>query len=247
MIAETSIQTPQIDDRYALRHPLQMALCLRGFVSRGDFLTVQFDGGQIVTQVLDVDSRRACFIFDCGGERCNNAPLAEAACLVFRSQPSGIRTEFVTARATATLFDGRPAFEAAFPDKLHYVQRREYYRVDTPIAEPFVASGNDVNGDAFGIDLQDVSLGGVALRTADTRFIGMTRGTIWQDVTLTMGAFGTVTVDLEIVAPRQSTLPNGETRTVLGCRFIELGGGAERALQRVIAQLESRKLRAAGK
>jgi flagellar brake protein len=236
-----------IDDRYALRHPLQVALCLRGLASRRDFLTVEFDDTQAVTQVLDVDSRRACFVFDFCSARASNTALAKADNLVFRSQPSGIRTEFVTERALMTTFEGRPAFEVPFPSLLYYVQRREYYRVDTPIADPFLATGDDVQNVPFRFELQDMSLGGVALRTNDPRFADIQRGTVWEDVTLDMRAFGAVTVDLEIVAPRQALTPTGERRTVLGCRFIDLPGNAERALQRAITTLETRNLRCAGR
>jgi flagellar brake protein len=239
--------TPAIDDRYALRHPLQVALCLRGLAARRDFLTVEFDDRQIVTQVLDVDSRRATFVFDLGSARAHNAVLATADHLVFRSQPSGIRTEFVTERALTTSFEGRPAFEAPFPSLLYYVQRREYYRVDTPLSDPFLATGNDEQGDAFRFELQDMSLGGVALCTTDPRFTEISRGGIWRDVTIDMRALGAVTVDLEVVAPRQTFTPTGERRTVIGCRFIELAGNAERALQRAITTLETRSLRCAGR
>jgi flagellar brake protein len=230
------------DDRYALRHPLQIALCLRGMLTHRDFLIVEFDGRQIVTQVLFVDSRRAMFIFDCGGMPNANAALAAADKLVFRGQPGGIRTEFETGRAARTMFEDRPAFEVAFPAQLHYVQRREYYRVETPIAEPFLAIGRDATGEAFSLALQDMSLGGVALRTSDPRFAELGRGVIWRDVALQMGMHGEIGVDLEIVAPRQASAPNGEKHTVLGCRFIELSGIGERMVQRAITQLEMRSL-----
>ncbi|MDR5759527.1 flagellar brake protein [Caballeronia sp. LZ035] len=245
--ADTAARPSQIDARYALRHPLQMALCLRGLVARRDFLVAGFEGGQIVTQLLDVDSRRARFVFDYGGARSDNAALAAADSLTFRSHPGGIRTEFVTGRATPVSFEGRPAFEAAFPALLYFVQRREFHRVETPVGEPFVASGIDAEGEPFDLDLQDMSLGGIALRTSDPRFAALPRGTVWNDVTLQMGAFSLVTVHLEIVAPRQAITPSGEARTVLGCRFNDLSGRAERTLQRVITQLESRNLRTAGR
>jgi flagellar brake protein len=235
------------DDRFAQRHPLQIALCLRSLASRRDFLTVEFDGRQIVTQVLDVDSRRGCFVFDLGGASAHNRALLEARWLAFRSQPNGIRTEFVIDAATLTSFEGRPAFEASFPAMLYYVQRREFHRVQTPLMEPFVASGVDHRGEAFDIRLQDMSLGGIALCTPDERFAGIARGAVWRDVSITLGALGEIAVALEIVAPRLAHTPTGERRTVLGCRFIELHASAERMLQRAITQLETRNLRRAAR
>ena len=231
----------EFDERYVQRHSLQIALCLRSLMSRGDFLTVEFDGAQFVTQLLDVDARRLQFLFDYGSVQDANAALPRADKLTFRSQPSGIRTEFATGRAITTTFEGRPAFAAPFPELLHYVQRRDYYRVDTPLLDPFVASGVDAEGVAFQLDVQDLSLSGIALRTRDVRFESVAPGSAWKDVSVRLGALGAVSVDLEIAAPRPALTPTGERRFVLGCRFIDLKGHAERALQRAITTLEARR------
>ncbi|CAL8481422.1 flagellar brake protein [Caballeronia sp. S22] len=231
----------EADDRYAQRHTLQIAVCLRTLLGRRDFLTVEFGDMQIVTQLLDVDSGRAHFVFDFGSTAKDNRALVDADELTFRSQPSGIRTHFVTGGAVVVTFEGRPAFEVPFPAVLHYVQRREFHRVDTPMFDPFVASGLDGAGAAFRLELQDLSLGGVALRMRDARFEALAARTVWNDVRLQMGGLGAVPVDLEVVAPRQIVTPTGEHRTVLGCRFIHLKANAERVLQRAITLLETRR------
>jgi c-di-GMP-binding flagellar brake protein YcgR len=231
----------ETDDRYAQRHTLQIALCLRTLRVRCDFLTVEFGDMQFVTQLLDVDSRRARFLFDFGSTVRDNLALVDADKLTFRSQPSGIRTHFVTGGAVVVTFEGRPAFEVPFPALLHYVQRRDFHRVDTPMFDPFVASGVDGAGTAFRLELQDLSLGGVALRARDARFESLAAGTVWNDVKIQLGGLGAVPVDLEVVAPRQMITPTGEHRTVLGCRFIDLKANAERVLQRAITLLETRR------
>jgi flagellar brake protein len=240
--AITARPSRDIDERYAQRHPLQIAMCLRKLAKRSDFLTVGFDCGQIVTQLLDVDSRDARFVFDCGSDHSYNARLQSAESLTFRGQPAGIRTEFVTGRAMSTTFEGRPAFEASFPALLYYVQRREYFRVDTPLVDPFTASGEDDGGDAFRLEIQDMSLGGVALRTADERFAALPAGNVWHDVTLRLGGLGSAVADLEVVASREALTPTGERRTILGCRFVALRNNAECTLQRAITQIETRRL-----
>jgi c-di-GMP-binding flagellar brake protein YcgR len=231
----------ETDDRYAQRHTLQIALCLRTLLARGDFLTVEFGARQFVTQLLYVDTGRAHFLFDFGSTARDNRALVDAAELTFRSQPSGIRTHFVTGGAVVVTFEGRPTFEAPFPALLHYVQRRDFHRVDTPMFDPFVASGLDGAGAAFRLELQDLSLGGLALRGRDARFESLAAGTVWNDVELQVGGLGAVPVDLEVVAPRQIVTPTGEHRTVLGCRFIDLKADAERVLQRAITLLETRR------
>jgi flagellar brake protein len=232
-----------VDSNYAQRHPLQIAVCLRNLMSGQDFVTVEFNGRQIVTQLLDVDSRNARFVFDAGSVAEDNAALPAARELTFRSLPGGIRTEFTTPDATAVMFEGLPAFEAAFPTLLYYVQRREFFRVPTPLLDPYIATGAYEDGGSFRLELQDLSLGGIALKTADTRFGSLETGTLLHDVSLQLGSFGTLQLDLEIVAPRLVTTPKGDQRFVIGCKFIGALGPAERTLQRVVTQLETKRQR----
>ncbi|MBN3759387.1 flagellar brake protein [Burkholderia sp. Ac-20365] len=233
--------TTTLDD-YAQRHPLQIAVCLRGLATRQDFIAVEFDGRQLVTQIIEVDSRNARFVFDLGSVDTDNRALPRARELKFHGTPSGIRTEFTTSAATPIIFDGRPAFEATFPAVLYYVQRREYFRVETPLLDPFTATGTRPGDAPFKLVVKDLSLGGVALRATDSRFDDVATGHILHDVILKLGSFGTLQLDLEIVAPRRSMTPGGELHTVLGCRFLGLPGAAERTLQRVITQLETKRL-----
>lgn len=239
--ADVAGQTIDADSPFAQHHPLQIAVCLRKLMSGQDFVTVEFNGRQIVTQVLDVDSRNARFIFDAGSVEVDNHALASARQLIFRSLPDGIRTEFTTLNADPVTFEGRPAFEASFPTLLYYVQRREFFRVQTPVLDPYTASGPSADGGSFRLELQDLSLGGVALKTADERFGSLESGTVLRDVTLQLGSFGTLQLDLEIVAPRQMTTPKGDRRFVIGCKFVQTPGRAERVLQRVVTQLETRR------
>jgi c-di-GMP-binding flagellar brake protein YcgR len=226
---------------FAQQHPLQIAVCLRKLLSGRDFVTVEFGGRQIISQVLDVNSRTARFVFDAGSVAGDNHALPASQRLVFRSLPGGIRTEFVTAAAEPAVFEGRLAFEAPFPALLYYVQRREFFRVQTPLLEPYRAIGRYADGDAFKVELQDLSLGGVALRTTDVRFGELEAGCVLRDVVVQLGEHGTLRLDLEIVAPRHLFSASGERRFVMGCKFVALPGTAERMLQRVITQLETRR------
>jgi flagellar brake protein len=237
----TPVADAVADSRFAQTHPLQVAVCLRQLMAGQDFVTVEFDGRQIVTQVLDVDSRNARFIFDAGSVAIDNHALGEARALTFRSLPGGIRTEFTTSAATPVMFDGLSAFEAPFPSLLYYVQRREFFRVDTPVLDPYMASGVYENGGSYRMELKDLSLGGIALKTADERFASLESGTVLRDVSLQLGAFGTLRLDIEIVAPREFRTPKGERRFVIGCKYMELPGSAERTLQRVVTQLETKR------
>ena len=66
-----------------------------------------------------------------------------------------------------------------------------------------------------------------------------------RDITLQLGAFGTLRLDPEIVAPRRVYTSKGDERFVMGCRFVEVPRAAVPTLQRVIAQRETKRQRLA--
>jgi c-di-GMP-binding flagellar brake protein YcgR len=170
----------------------------------------------------------------------NRGLLAAAGCQ-FHAAPEGVRMEFGTGTPRETRFEGLPAFEADFPEVLFYVQRREYFRVDAPILDPYVCSGRLPEGDSFRFEVHDLSLGGVGMRTSDERVAELPMGTRLDDCELVLGSLGRLSLDLQLVSHRSLALPNGTQRYQLGFRFLTLPGSAENTLQRLITQLEMKR------
>ena len=226
---------------FGRRNPLEIGVQLRNLVNRGDFLTVQYQGGQLVTKILDVDVRARTFTFDWGALAEQNKSLLAAPRGRFHASPDGVRVEFSTPTPRETQYEGRPAFVAEFPEVLFYVQRREYFRVDAPVLNPYVCKGQLADGSAFRFEVHDLSLGGVGIRTSDERVAELPMGATFTECQLVLGALGTLNLDLELVSHRSITQPNGVTRYQLGFRFVTLPGNAENTLQRLITQLEMKR------
>lgn len=235
-------EEPAESDRdFARRNPLEIGVQLRNLANRGDFLTVQHKSGQLVTKILDVDVRARRFSFDWGAQpEQNKGVLASESC-TFRASPDGVRVEFSTATPEETKFEGFPAFEAPFPEVLFYVQRREYFRVDAPVLDPYFCKGQLPEGGPFRFEVHDLSLGGIGLRTTDERVAQLPLGAMLPDVEVHLNGFGMLALDLELVSMRATDLPNGGRRFQLGMRFVALPGSAENTLQRLITQLEMRR------
>ncbi|CAN0623984.1 Flagellar brake protein YcgR 1 [Burkholderia multivorans] len=226
---------------FGRRNPLEIGVQLRNLVNRGDFLTVQYQGGQFVTRLLDVDVRARTFSFDWGGVAEQNKGILAAQRCVFSATPEGVRVEFTTGAPRETRYEGRPAFETAFPEVLYFFQRREYFRVDTPIIEPYLCRGKLPDGSGILFEVHNLSLGGVGLRTADERVEALEMGTLFPGMEFELNGHGKLSLDLQLVAHRSAQVPNGTRRYQLGFRFMSLPGSAENTLQRVITQLEMKR------
>lgn len=227
---------------FGRRNPLEVGVQLRNLLNRGDFLTLHYRGGQLVTRILDVDPRSRTFVFDWGSLPEQNNDVLSASDCHFRASPDGVRVEFQTPAPRRTEFEGHPAFESSFPEVLYYVQRREYFRVDTPVMEPCICSGElPEEGGRFSFEVHDLSLGGIGLRTTDERAAAIEVGTPLPGITLDLRSHGKLTVDLSLVAMRVMDQPDGIRRYHLGLRFDALPGTSENTLQRYITQLEMKR------
>jgi c-di-GMP-binding flagellar brake protein YcgR len=226
---------------FGRRTPLEVGVSLRNLANRGDFLTAEYAGGQIVTRLLDVDVTAHSFIFDWGGVAEQNRVVLAAPTLIFHAAPDGVRVEFTTGTPRETTFEGRPAFEVDFPKVLYYMQRREYFRVEAPVLDPYICSGMLPSGERFRFEVHDLSLGGVALRTMDERVADLEMGITLTDVELHFSVPGKLTLDLRLVSHREQTTAKGDRRFTLGFKFVSLPGSAENTLQRLITQLEMKR------
>ncbi|CAL8472614.1 Flagellar brake protein YcgR 1 [Caballeronia sp. S22] len=230
---------PNVD--FGRRNPLEIGVALRNLANRGDFLTAQYGDGQIVTRLLDVDVTAHRFTFDWGGVAEQNRGVLASQKLVFNAAPEGVRVEFTTPTPRETVFDGRPAFEVEFPPVLYYMQRREYFRVEAPVLDPYICTGSLPEGERFRFEVHDLSLGGVALRTTDERVANLEMGIVIQDAELHFSANGKVTLDMKLVSHRESTTAKGDCRYTIGFKFVSMPGSAENTLQRLITQLEMKR------
>ncbi|WP_028220863.1 flagellar brake protein [Paraburkholderia oxyphila] len=224
---------------FGLRNPLEIGTFLRELATRQDFLTVDYGYGQIVTRLLHVDTESKTFIFDYGALRPVNHAVLAAHKLRFGASPDGVRIEFTTGMPSEVSHDSAPAFEVALPKVLFRMQRREYFRVETPVVDPYFCSGQLPDGQSFRLELHDLSLGGVALKTQDENIANLEVGLTLNNVVLHLKEYGGVTLNLQLVSPRPH--PGGGKLFILGFRFLSVPAQAEKVLQQLIAQLEIRR------
>ena len=79
--------TAESDHDFGRRNPLEIGVQLRNLANRGDFLTVQYKNGQLVTKILDVDVRARTFSFDWGALPEQNKGVLGSPTCTFRASP----------------------------------------------------------------------------------------------------------------------------------------------------------------
>jgi c-di-GMP-binding flagellar brake protein YcgR len=221
-----------------ISNPLEIGGLLRTFSDRLDHLTAGYAGRPALARILDVDIAGRTFIFDWSTDQIWNEAALGADHWIFQATPRGVWVEFSVERVRPVVFKEKTSFQAGFPAVLLFRQRREYFRVQTPVLDPYLCTGLFANGELFRAEIVDLSLSGVALRMTDEHLGYLETGSIVRDAELQFAGQSSITLDLQFVSYRDLDGIAQNARFILGFKFLSLPGDTENVLQRLIAGLE---------
>lgn len=226
-------------DDYRTTHPMVIVDVLRQLMGRKDFLTVE--GNQrpdrIVTRILAVDQADGTFVYDASPDEAHNRCLLEAQENYFAGIQDGIRIQFIGNQAKGIEFEGKFAFCAPLPQSLYRVQRREFFRANAPLVESYSCNMVLPGQHQFTLDIVDLSLDGVGLRSKDTSLDALQIGSVLDKVVLNLGKRGKIETGLTITYLR-SLRDADHPAYRIGCRFVRFPKSKEQELQRLITYLE---------
>jgi c-di-GMP-binding flagellar brake protein YcgR len=217
----------------------EIVFYLRQLINDGERINVMFDEGRetLLTVLLDVDEENDRFIFDWGGSESSNQRLLRNDHAIFVATPHGVRNQFVATHFRETNYKKRPAFAAKIPDKYVRLQRREFFRLMLPMTQRRPCSFQTAESEKlWEMSVVDIGLGGVGLE-APAATLPFELGQTLERVTIDLGKFGKLQVDLEI-RYAGSVSRGAKQSSRLGCRFLKLNHAQENELQRFITQVQ---------
>ncbi|HEU4374390.1 MAG TPA: PilZ domain-containing protein, partial [Telluria sp.] len=141
---------------------------------------------------------------------------------------------------------GAPAFALDLPERLIRLQRREFYRVATPVIYPVLVSipvPKAADGEAITFSLADISCGGICLLDNQLT-LGAKVGRIYPRCTIELPDVGVVTTGLQVRNAATTTLLNNRTNSRLGCRFVDMSRAHSAMVQRYVTKRECDRIRA---
>lgn len=227
---------------YQVHSRREIVALLRSICGQHQLITMIINGGAevIVTSILDVDDAAGTVLIDSAPSALLNQRIVESDDIAFEASLDKIRILFSAEGAEACMYEDRPALRIALPCGLIRLQRREYYRVNTPIANPIRCTftlPEDMGASAYTTTLVDISCGGVALLD-EKRILDNTTGREYENCRIDLPGTGVITVTLQIRNSLDLTLHSGKTNRRLGCQFISLARPMLAAVQRYIMHLE---------
>ena len=250
MTDQTAVPHAQVNSSedirpFTLSSSVEIVFQLRSLINRREMVSVYFNHGEemLLTTLIDVDPARGEFSFDIGSNDDANARLLKSERAVFVAAPDGVKTQFVCGPFRTGSDANGQVIRCALPPDVIKLQRREYFRVETPIANPVICQIQQPQ--AVKLPLHDISLGGLSL-VASQAMREFERMTLLVDCRIALPGFGALIFDMEARNLRALINRNGSQLNLIGCRFVRLDGKAESLLQRYMNQLERERRNLAG-
>jgi len=212
-------------------------------------MLVKGEADVCVTSLLAVDPDDGTIVLDCSISQEQNARIIAAPKVMCETSLDKIRILFHVGNLRETRFEGGIALAADLPARLIRLQRREFYRMTTPVTTPVRATiplPPALGGGTTVLPLADISCGGIALLD-NKHQLGSTIGETFPNCRIEVPDVGPVTTSLQIRNSIEMTLLNNKTTRRLGCQFVDISRANMAAVQRYITKLErERNARLAG-
>lgn len=249
-----NFELEQIDiyGKYILASRTEILFILRSMQKHGAMASVYFDHNQqfFLTTVLDVIDGKSELILDPGSdERVNQLALGTKDFTV-TSTLDKVKIQFHLNQLWPGTFENRVAFRAQLPSSLLRLQRREYFRLETPVANPvrcYLTLDDNGQGKAVDLPLLDISGGGISMMAPLEAKEAFSEGALFQDCRIDLPGEGPIVVTLCIRGIFRVVPRNGNEYLRIGCEFINLPNGRLTLIQRYITRIErERKARLSG-
>lgn len=254
-IAAPPFELEQMDgySQYLLRTRPEILSVLRSIIQKGAMTTVHFDNGEsfFLTSILSLSPDGLEFVFDAGNTEEINEKAIKARKFTFTTFIDKVRIQFSTTGLKPVQEGGRPAFSSAVPENLLRLQRREFFRLSAPIANPIrlraVIHSADRGAWQLEAQLLDISGGGVGLIVTPNEAQWLQDGETLHDCKMMLPDEGLLTVTLNLRNKFDVTSRSGLRHVRVGCEFVDLPPVRLNAIQRYITRIErERKARLNG-
>lgn len=236
--------------KYLLHGKTEVIFVLQALRAAADRVTAYFNDGKdfLLTSVIAVDDHG--LTLDYGSDAEMNRRALAADKLFCAASHEKVRVQFLLRGLKRVDAADGPAFRAELPESVLRLQRREYYRLTTPIARPLkcqlsltAADGGQRKVEA---SIIDISGGGLAIMVPPVG-VEFTAGMEFPSCRVELPEVGFIVATLQVRNLFEVTLRSGGHVSRAGCQFLDLPGPMLTLVQRYIVRVErERKARETG-
>lgn len=233
------------EEQYIVHNLKEIIQILTDLSKNKSMLKVSFNHGadECLTTIIAVDAKNHVVHLDIGLDDAFNGRLLANHHVIF-SKDDGVRIKWISVHISAvTLQDGK-AIKIALPQRLLRLQRREFFRLATPIVNPVpcqIPIIDETNPDAeriLDLTLADISLGGIATVAPDPLDPIFALGASFDKCKINFPDVGVTSLTLQVRNITSIFAKDGTAKHRIGFQFIEPSRGNEGLINRYTYNLE---------
>jgi len=239
----TYISPSPDDTRYLVTNRLEIIRILNTLVEQGNLVSAFFHGGNefLLSAVLHIDAKTNKVYMDYSASNMMNERILFSDKIIFLSSQDGVKIQWTTTAIESCIFEGYNAFRIDLPSDVLRLQRREFYRLPTPVINPIMCSVPLSADFTMHVPVKDVSAGGICLALQDLSY-PIELGKEVQGCKFELKDIGLVETALKFQSISEVTLKNGTKSMRVGCEFINMRAGTQSMVQRFIMRLERERI-----
>jgi c-di-GMP-binding flagellar brake protein YcgR len=192
-----------------------------------------------LTTIIKIDKKNNSLILDYAPKEYLSQQVLNSPVIIFKTEYLGIKVSFQVTQLAKTQHEERPAFIMPIPEAILWVQRREFYRVKSPISKSSYCRLILEDREPIDLKLYDISLSGFSVLN-ESREIShlLVLNAQFDQCKLILSETGEDTISFEV---RNVYIINPEKLNKIekiGCKFTYITSAFESAIQRYMQRIE---------
>lgn len=244
LLPDFEIDHPEVFAQFLVSDERQIALYLNVLAKRRSICTAYLNEGQkfFLTSIVAVDESNGMIYFDPSDAETNNAAAQQARQITMVTNLDRVKIQVRLPAFIPGIHQSQKVLGASIPRNILRLQRREFFRLESPMAEPILcriaAPEMDCATRVFELPLADISGGGVRL-CGPTEIINyFPRDAPFQNCRLEIPEDGVMQVNLRVRKTVEMSGPNGHHDLRIGCEFVNLSATRLAFIERYITRIE---------
>lgn len=238
----TQFSSPDTEESFRVHSKSDIVFILRGVMQSNALVTLYHGIGNnfILTAILSIEPQTNQIILDYGSDEKACQQALQSKKLIFVMIQNRVKVEFTCDQIRKIQFEGKDAFAVNIPASLLRIQRRDHFRISTPIIKPLkciIPIPGGSSSSKAEVVILDLSCGGMAVIDQHP-VINFDPGIIYENCQIALPETGTIKTAIQVKNAYEITLRNGQNCMRAGCQFINLPASMEAMIQRYIIKQE---------
>jgi len=230
---------------FSIQNPKQISRHLSVLLKNKCLLIARFGANNesYITTLLCINEESNTVILDYGPQETLNQQLLKASQIDFDTDFSGIEVSFAGNALKKTTYQGEPAFSMPLPKSFFWRERREYYRIKSPLSKPSYCQLTLEGREPVNLNLCDMSLTGFAMLNASEEISdALIPNASFRQGQLILSGAGESPISFEVRHEHIINPDKPQKIQRVGCQFTQISRSTEETIQRYMHQLQREDL-----